>query len=400
MAFSRDDLTAYEKQPQTQVADSLAHVMKGATPAKAADPAAVAALAAGKTDATPAANAGNNSADDPSGDEVESGDQTGTGDGTSDDNADSSTASAERSGESEASGENDEHAGEEAQAARQAPKKGSAAERIQELLDLTEGYKEYGQLKDSALKEALAELARVKAGNGTSAPTKTEAEAPPVEDEPMPDLSDPDVNFDTDKLRVKTQKWIKQQAKAEATAIVNNITGKTAVAKLEAEVNAKVAEFSKTHPDFDKVVNKNPVLIANQLTPEASLAVAQSEYAADILYAFGQDPTYAVRVAKQTTAQQLKELGKLEAKIEAAKAVAAATTTQPDKGQQPAGGAKPAKQKSLTQAPPPPTPTRAAGRPTEREETDPNLSMDDFAKRHRERKQVARAASRKARGLE
>jgi hypothetical protein len=91
-------------------------------------------------------------------------------------------------------------------------------------------------------------------------------------------------------------------------------------------------------------------------------------------------------------------IGKIEAKIEAAKEAAAAAAPA-DKGKQPVTGAKPVKQKSLTQAPPPPTAVKAAGRPTEREETDPGLSMDDFAHRHREKKQTGRAEMRKARGL-
>ena len=52
MAFSREDLESYEKQPQKQVDDKL-NPFRGATPARAADAAAVAAVAAGQNvDAT------------------------------------------------------------------------------------------------------------------------------------------------------------------------------------------------------------------------------------------------------------------------------------------------------------------------------------------------------------
>lgn len=389
MTFSRDDLANYEKQPQTAVDDTQARAAdKEAGDAQAAEQAAKEAALAAKNAKSAATADTNNSVEDPSGDEVDTGDQSETGDGTSDENADSSTAPADPSGDSDTSEE----------AARQPPKKGSAAERIQELLDLTEGYKEYGQLKDNALKEALAELARLKAGSGASAPTKAEAKAEPVSDDPMPDLTDPDVNFDTDKLREKTQKWIDKKIAQGTQRVVKEITGQTAAEKLEAEVNTKVAAFAATHSDWETKVAKNPVLIQNQLSPVASLAVARSENTADILYAFGNDPALAIRVAKQTPEQQLVTIGKIEAKIEAAKE--AAKVAQPDdKGKLPAAGAKPVKQKSLTQAPPPPTPTKAAGRPTEREETDPALSMDDFARRHREKKQTHRAQMRKARGL-
>ncbi len=388
MAFTRDDMAAYEKQPQTQVADTQEHILKGATPYKT-----VAEAAAGETDATSAASADTDTNADPSGEGVESGDPSVTGDGTSDENADSSTASADPSGESEPTTE----------PVQQAPKKGSAAERIQELLDLTEGYKEYGKLKDGALKEALAELARLKAGSGTGTPSKqtTATTEPAADDDPMPDLSDKDVNYDTDKLRIKMQKWIDSKVEKGTTRVVERLTGKTEAQKLEAEVNAKVDAFAASHADWQDTVAQNQVLLQNQLSPDASLVVATSPHTADILYAFGKDPALAVRVSKLTPAQQIKEIGKVEAKIEAAKeAAAAVSTAKPANGsKQPVTGAKPVKQKSLTQAPPPPTAVKAAGRPTEREETDPDLSMDDFARRHREKKQTARTQMRKARGL-
>lgn len=389
MTFSRDDLAAYEKQPQAQVADTQEHILAGATPSKAAT--AAEAAAAGATNATSAASADTDTAVDPSDGSVESGDPSATGDGTSDENADSSTATADPSSESETTTET----------VAQPPKKGSAAERIQELLDLTEGYKEYGRLKDDALKEALAELARLKAGDGASTsekptPGPTEAAA----DDPMPDLSDPDVNFDTEKLRIKTAKWIKLQIAAGTKQVVSDITGKTAAQKLEADVNAKFAAFAATHPDWDTKVANNQVLIKNQLSPVASLVLAKSEHAADIVYAFGNDPALAIKTSKQTPEEQLVTLGKIVAKIEAAKEASAATSSaKPADKSKPVDGAKPAKQKSLTQAPPPPTAVKAAGRPTEREETDPTLSMDDFARRHREKKQTARSQMRKARGL-
>lgn len=373
MTFSRDDMAAYEKQPQTVVDDNI-------------PPGEIKATAA-VTDATSAASADTNtSADAPSGDEGESGDQSVTGDGTSDANADPSTATVD--------------SGDDAVAKVAAPKKGSAQERIQELLDLTEGYKEYGHLKDTALKEALAELARIKAGTGASAPIKAEPDnAAAADDDPMPDLSDADVNFDTDKLRAKTAKWVDKRIAQGTQRVVKEITGQSAAEKLEAEVNAKLNTFAASHSDWETKVGKNPVLIQNQLSQVASLVIAKSEHTADILYAFGNDSALAIRTAKQVPEQQLVTIGKIVAKIEAAKEAAAAALEAANKGKQPADGAKPAKQKSLTQAPPPPTAVKAAGRQTEREETDPNLSMDDFARRHREKKQVGRAQMRKARGL-
>src|SRR5271165_1675622 len=105
MAFTRDDLKKYEQQPQKAVDDKL-NPFRGATPARAADAAAVAAVAAGQVDATPGGKAVA-AASDPLVDEdapiVDKdgtlGDPTYWGEGTSDENADSSTAPADLSGE-------------------------------------------------------------------------------------------------------------------------------------------------------------------------------------------------------------------------------------------------------------------------------------------------------------
>jgi hypothetical protein len=388
MGFTREDMAAYEKQPQTQVADTQEHLLKGATLSKTATAADVAA-------ATTNANADANPS---SGDGSESDDQTVTGnDGTSDENADSSTASAEPGSETETSTEGEGGTGEEEPVNNQPPpKKGSAAARIQELLDLTEGYKEFGKHVQSRLTEALAENARLKSG-GTQAqktePTVITSQVP--EDEPMPDLSDPDVNFDTDKLRAKTAKWVKTQVANGVKAQLNEHVGKTEEQKILDSFNANVEQFAASHPDWETKVAKNPVLLQNQLLPVAARTIAKSEYAADILYEFGNDPGLAVKTAKKSIDQQIVTIGEVIAKIKAAKA---AKVTPPDT-KTPVGGAKPPKQKSLTNAPPPPSATKAAGRADPRDVTDPNMDMDEFARRHREGKQAGRNASRKARGL-
>lgn len=399
MTFTREDMAAYEAKPQKQVADTAEHLLQGATPSKTVDAAALAAAKAAETNANPDAIDPDDSVTTPSGDENDSGDQTGTGDGTSDENVDSSTTSADSSGDTETSAGGDGNSGDEALRSQHKPKKGSAAERVQEVLDLMEGYKEFGKHATSQLQEAQAEIARLKSG-GTQA-SKTEVVAPPVDtetDDPMPDLSDPDINFDTDKLRAKTAKWIKSQIANGTKSVISEVTGQSEAEKVRAAVETRVATFAATHSDWDVKVAKNPVLVANQLSPEAARVVAKSEHVAEILYAFGNDPGLAVKTAKQPIDQQLVTLGKVIAKIEAAKE-AASTTTNKNGQKNLADGAKPSKQKSLTQAPPPPSATKAAGRPNERDITDPTMDMDEFARKHREGKQAGRQASRKARGL-
>jgi hypothetical protein len=401
MAFSREDLENYEKGTQKQIDDKV-NPFRGATPARAADAAALAAVAAGQNvDATPGGSAAR-AAQDPLVDEdapiVDEdgtlGDPTDSGEGTSDEDADPSTASVDPSDETDPNTDlTGEEGEEEAAPARPAPKKGSAEERIVELNDLLEGTKIFGKHMQSQLKDALAELERLKNGGKPTAAQSAAAVAPPVvEDEPMPDLADPDIAFDNDKYRAKMQKWTKDQAAVAARQIVREMTGQSEAVKRREVVEDKIREFAKTHKDYDSVVTKNPVLAAHQLGPDAGAAVAQSEHVARILYEFGKDTALAIRTAKQSPAQQCITVGKMIAKIEADTASGSKQNgSKPD--------AQTGQKKSITRAPPPPTAVRAAGRASERDVVDPNMSMEEFARRHRGSKQSGREQARKLRGL-
>jgi hypothetical protein len=401
MGFSREDLENYEKQTQKQVDDKV-NPFRGATPARVADAAAIAAVAAGQNvDATPGGRAAA-AASDPLVDEdapiVDEdgtlGDPTDSGEGTSDEGADPSTADVELSDETDPNTDLTGEAGDvEASRARPAPKKGSAEERIVELNDLLEGTKIFGKHMQSQLKDALSELERLKGGGKPTTAQTAAAAAPPVEeDEPMPDLADADIAFDNDKYRAKMQKWSKTQAKIAAREIVREMTGQDEATKRRQLVEERIETFSKAHPDYKKVVSENPVLAANQLGPDAGIAVAQSEHVARILYEFGKDPALAVRTAKQSPAQQLLQIGKMIAKIEAETASGSKQNGSKPNAQQ-------GQKKSTTQAPPPPTPTKAGGRAQSRDPVDPNMSMEEFARQHRGSKQSARETARKGRGL-
>lgn len=399
MAFSRDDLEKYEKQPQKQVDDKV-NPFRGATPARAADAAAVAAVAAGQNvDATPggraAAAAQDTSVDDdaPIVDEDGTlGDPTDSGEGTSDESADSSTADVDLSDETDPNADlTGEAGGEEAPAARPAPKKGSAEERIVELNDQLEGAKIFGKYMQSQLKEVLALR---ETGTAKTEPVAQAAATPPVvENTPMPDLSDPDVNFDNDKYRAKMEKWIDDRADMRAAKKLRELTGAGEVEKRRTETEKKVEDFKKTHKDYSVVVEQNPVLAANQLAYDAGAAVIQSEHTARLLYEFGKDTALAIRTAKQSPAQQLITIGKMIAKIE----LEQAPPKKNGNGSQP--NAQPGQKKSITKAPPPPTPTVGGGRAAGRDILDPNMSMDDFVRQHRGSKQSAREQHRKMRGL-
>jgi hypothetical protein len=395
-SFSRDSLEKYEKGPQTKVSDKV-NPFRGATPAKAADSAALAAVAAGQIDATPGGAPVQTVADpDPLTDDAPVVDEDGTlgdltesGVGTSDDTTDSSTVTADPSGESDPNADltegDPEPEGDDANL--QAPKKGSAAERIVEVLDLMEGYKIYGKAKEAEVAELQAELARLR-------PAAAPALQPVVEekDEPMPDMSDEDVAFDNDKYRTKMAKWVKTQGRIEARRELASVAESQRNASVNASIETKIAAFEKDHPDFATKVRSNKTLASNQLNPIAGRLVAKSEYTAELLYQFGSDTAMAIRVARMDPEDQVVAIHDMITKIKADKKASVKTNN-------PQGGAKPTPKKSITQAPPPPRATPAAGRPAARDQLDPNIGMDEFARQHRAGKQNARETNRKQRGL-
>jgi hypothetical protein len=395
MAFSREDLDAYAKRPQTQIPDKqmVANFMKGSTPALAADAAALAAVAAGQVDATPGgapaqavANTDSLTDDAPIVDEDGTlGDPTDSGEGTSDELTDSSTVTDDPSVESDPNADLTGDPADEA-ADEPAPKKGSAAERIVELNDIAEGRKLYAEAKEREAAELRAELERLRPAAVTAVPVVEE------KDEPMPDMSDEDVAFDNDKYRTKMATWVKTQGRIEARRELRAAAEAQVRQVAVTAVEAKVAAFEKDHPDFKEKVRENKLLAQNQLHPIAGRLVQKSEYTADLLYAFGSDVAHAVRVAKMEPEDQVLAINDMIAKIKAGKKAPVKSTT-------PQGGAKPPAKKSITQAPPPPRPTSGGGRAAARDPLDPSLGMDDFVRQHRAGKQAERAQNRKMRGL-
>jgi hypothetical protein len=168
-------------------------------------------------------------------------------------------------------------------------------------------------------------------------------------------------------------------------------------------VNAKADAYAKEHPEFQEVVTNNAVLRANQLAPDAGLAVARSAYTAELLMKFGKNPDFAIRVARMHPADQLLVVGEMVAEIKAEKKVAGKTTASTaSTNRSPTaqrGGAQPAARKSISQAPPPPRTTSGGGANVRFNPLDPNVRMEDVVREHRAAKESARKESRRLRGL-
>lgn len=376
MGFTLEDLAAYEKKPQTQVDDK-------ANPFDANAPAAITPVV--KTPADKSVQGSATSADDLASDPAD------PGDGTLDDTADSSTAITDPDSGADPDAVTDPPSDPSEDTGQQPPKKGSARERIQELADERDGYREFGrQLTEhsKALREEnarLRALAEGKPAPGAAKPATVESIGP------MPQLDDPGIDFDPKKLADKQSDWMKKTIAAEVQAGVKTVlaqtTGQQTADQIQTTLQTRIDKFKQNHKDWDTVV-KNPALPV--LNPAATRVVVKSELGPEILYHLGTNVELAHRIARMEPEDQVAEIGEIRKELKEK----AKTSPQP-----PVNGAKPVPKKTVSEAPPPPSRTPAGNRSQERDATDPGLSMDDFARRHREGKNAARTMSRKARGL-
>lgn len=374
MAFSREDLETYEKRPQTQV-DDKTNPFTGQTP-----PADESATVEEDADLEAA----------PSGEETETAPDE-QGDGTSDEtgaNVDPSTTdSADPSGETETT----ETPETEGSTTRPAPKKGSAAERIQEVIDEREGYKAYGVYAQEQLAARDKEIADLRKKQVAPVTTKTAPAAEP--EEAMPLMDDPRVNYDPVKYNEEVAAWAdrrtERRLKAAAAAAP---TQNTEVQEILKVYNERAVKFSETHKDFVEVVTTLPVF-----SPPMSRTMVLAEDGPALLFWLGKHKVDAIRIAKLSPEDQLMELGAIRTTIKRGNPVIPPKTTPPA----PDASKTPVKvvTKSTSNAPPPPTRTPAGGRAQARDVQDPTLTMEDFARRHYGERQTQRANSRKLRGL-
>jgi hypothetical protein len=384
MAFTREQLAEFEKKPQTQVSDKVSPFTgKEETAAAPAD----------ETQDPPADESAVVTVDDdddtdlettPSGDETETA-PDGQGDGTSDviETEESSTSTtATPSGETETDG----GARTEGSTTQPPPKKGSARERIQELILERDGLRAYGSYSQEQLaaKDKEIEELRQKIAAGTTARTVTQ-------DEPAPVMGDPQIGYDPDKFQAATLAWAKRQAEKAAKAATPTAPTLTPEAKkiLDAFA-ARAAKFAETHPDYVEAVAALP-----QWKQKTAKVLITADDGPDLLHWLGTHKAEAVRIARLSEEDQLLELGSIR------KDVKRGTTVIPPKKETPEPGASktPAPKKSPSSAPPPPTRLPAGNRSQARDIQDPGLSMDEFVRRDREERLAQKARSRKLRGL-
>jgi hypothetical protein len=250
-------------------------------------------------------------------------------------------------------------------------------DRFQEVVDERNSLRKYGE-------HLLATISELKKG-GTQPTTATEAT--PAEPAPSAATDDPpptleQFQYDPVKFSKATSEWLAKTVDKRVQTAVQNVQAQQTEQAIRATFESRAEAFAKTHPDF-AVVIKNPDLPA--LHGDVAAKVLRSEHGAAITYHLAKNPDVATRVAKMSRDDQMAAFGRLEAQVSAPTAA-------------PAAPAKPAspKQKSVTQAPPPPTPTPGGSvvAPKRTEE----MSMDEWVAHDRAQKIAERQRIAQLRG--
>lgn len=368
MAFTRDDIAAYEKQAPAVVADTLetAFTPAAAAPAPAAAPQPAATAPDETVTEETAAGESPASADpDPAAPGGESSAET---------TADSATANTQPEGETSTTEEN----------GNQPPPKGSARERIEDLVSERNALRKYIEYREQLWNTEGKKPAAPASPETPAAKPATAPAAQPAADDPRPTLEKFD--FDLEAYGKAEGEWIQRQIdrgvdrKLGAVKEEEKATAAQAEAtRVRAAFEENAAKFESTHSDFRAVI-LNPAL--PRLAPVAAAAMVRSDQSAAILYHLGKHVDEAARIARMAPEQQLMAIGRIEAKVGA---------PQPT----PTPAPKPApKQKTVSQAPPPPTPVAAGGVAAKDPST---MSMDEFVAHERQQEANRRAARAKMR---
>ena len=366
MAFSRDDMAAYEQQAPSTVADDIGTAFQPA--AKAAAPSAPASKPANAKPAAeqPADDVESTTEESPASDETDPAESG--GEPSAETTADSATANAQPEGDTTTSDED----------GNQPPAKGSARERIEDLVAERNALRKYITYREELWKgTALA-----KPATGEAAPAAAAPAAPTEAPDPEPNLEA--MNYDLEAFNTAHKAWVDRQIDKRVNQRLQEERSKQEKSAAEQEAQTvragfeeRAEKFAASHPDF-KAVILNPAL--PQLHPRAAGAMVRSDQSAAILYHLGKNPDLAARISRMTPDQQVMQIGKIEGVV---------TSTAPPP--------KPQKQK-VSNAPPPPT-TTTGGTSRGKDPTDPTMSMDEFvaldrAERQRQREQ--RSAARDA----
>lgn len=219
--------------------------------------------------------------------------------------------------------------------APEAPPKGSARERIEELVAERNALKKFIDYREAAWSQT----------------GKVEA-PPPVIPEVSTAPTLESCQFDTDKWTQAMNAWTTKQIQSGVKQALESERNTASVQDIRAKFEERMEAYAKTNPDV-KVVLGNPAL--PHLDKDAAALVVKSELGPQIMHHLGKNPEKAARIARQSPIEQAAAVGRIEAELR--------IPTKP--------------QKQISNAPEPPTPSKGAVAPQE------GGSIGDFVARER-----------------
>jgi hypothetical protein len=350
MAFSRDDLTAYEAQPVKNVPNSLNQAF-GKTPDASVSAPPAATTPAPATEASSAPEAETVPA--------ESGDVS----SAVDESVEAAPAPAESDGSSTS----------QATTESAAPtSKTIPYERFQEVVEERNALKKYSGMlfeRFEALQKQPVE---------TAAPaSQTPAPTPVVEAELLPPTL-ASVNYDEAAYQKEMAKWGVKVAERTAVAVTSRVQAQQTAEQVRSAYLARETAFAEKNPNF-KVVTQAPL---PAFAPDVASTILTDANGPAVVYHLAQHPDEALRLSRMAPAQQLVRLGQIISQVTPA---AAAKTTAKTQSATP---------RTVTKAPPPPKPTPGGTAPVT---TGMPPSMAEFAAQERARKVTEREQRQKLR---
>lgn len=201
-----------------------------------------------------------------------------------------------------------------AAAAEASKPKQTAQERID---DITRERHAERRRADEAERREQALLDRL--GKQSPAPAP---QTPSPDDEPKPEkyeFGDLDANFIRDHATFHARKAFREeQAKSDAER-----SRTTALQKFDARAD----EIASKHDDFFDVVGPNFAKAVALGTPNMNQAIVESDLGPDLAYHLAKNPAEARRIAALSPISQVREIGRLEARLSEPSAPKAKTAT-------------------------------------------------------------------------
>lgn len=208
-----------------------------------------------------------------------------------------------------------------------APKKGSAEERIRELVAERNATREFA--------EHILEQYRTLAASAKTP-------EPPKDEQPRPEPKLEDFEFDAAKWSQAFAQWAREEAQRTARQAAAEAVQQTSKQREQEAArntwNARLAEFARNKPDAHAVIS-NPSL---PITEHMSEVITASEKGPELAYHLGTHPAEAARIARLSPTQQAAALGRLEAQLSVAPPKRPNVSKAPEPPNPIAGGAAPA----------------------------------------------------------